>query len=83
MKLLITKSASKQLLKIPQKQKLKIEEKIEQLTSLPTPPQTKKLSGRPGWRLRIGDYRVLYFIDKKKKSITVLSVQHRKDAYRI
>lgn len=83
MKLLVTKSASKQLLKIPHKQRLKIEEKIEQLSNLPTSPQTKKLSGRPGWRLRIGDYRVLYFIDKKKRSIIILSVQHRKDAYRI
>lgn len=83
MKILITKSASKQLLKIPHKQRLKIEEKIEQLVNLPASPQSRKLSGRPGWRLRIGDYRVLYFIDKKKKSITVLSVQHRKNAYRI
>lgn len=83
MKLLITKPASKQLLKIPHKQRLRIEEKIERLASLPVSPQAKKLSGRPGWRLEIGDYRVLYFVDKKKKTITILSVQHRKDAYRI
>jgi len=83
MRLLITKSASRQLLKIPYRQRSRIEEKIERLSKSPISPQTKRLSGRPGWRLRIGDYRVLYFIDKKKKSVTVLSVQHRKDAYRI
>lgn len=83
MRFLITKSASRELLKIPFKQRSKIEEKIEQLAKFPTSLQTKKLAGRPGWRLRVGDYRVLYFIDKKKKTITILSAQHRKDAYKI
>ena len=82
MKLLITKSASKQLLKIPRNQRLKIEEKIEKLADFPTSLKTKKLTGRPGWCLRIGDYRVLYYLDKKKTSIIILSVKHRKDAYR-
>jgi len=83
MKLLIAKSASKQLLKIPFRQRSKIEDKIERLAKFPILLQTRKLSGRPGWRLRVGDYRVLYFVDKKKNSITILSVQHRKDAYKI
>jgi len=83
MKLLITKSASKQLLKIPFRQRLKIERKIKQLAKSPGSLQTKKLFSRPGWRLRVGDYRTLYFIDKKKKTVTILSVQHRKDAYKI
>ena len=83
MKLLITKPASKQLLRIPFRQRSKIEDKIKQLAKFPISSQTKKLSGRPGWRLKVGDYRTLYFIDKKKNSITVLSIQHRKDAYKI
>lgn len=83
MRLLITKSASKQLLKTPFRQRSRIENKIEQLAKSPTSSQTRKLSGRLGWRLRVGDYRVLYSINKKKKSITILSVQHRKNAYKI
>jgi mRNA interferase RelE/StbE len=83
MRLLITKSASKQLLKIPYRQRSRIEKRVEQLVNLPNPPQARKLSGRLGWRLRIGDYRAIYSINKNNKSITILSVQHRKDAYRI
>lgn len=83
MKLLVSKTAGKQLLKIPYKQRLKIEQKIEQLAKSPSLASTKKLSGRLGWRLRVGDYRVLYFFDKKKKLIIILSAQHRKDAYKI
>lgn len=83
MRLLITKPAGKQLLKIPHHQRAKIEEKIERLAKSPGSLQIKKLSGRLCWRLRVGDYRILYSVDKKKKSIIILSVQHRKDAYKI
>ena len=83
MKLLITKTAVKQLLRIPYHQRVKLEAKIEQLAQATGSLQVKKLSGRPCWRLRVGDYRILYSIDKKNKSITILNAQHRKDAYRI
>ena len=82
MKIIVTQSAVKQLLKIPYKQRKRIENKIEALIKNPFPFQSKKLSGRNGWRLRVGDYRVLYFFDKKKKIIIILSAQHRKDANR-
>lgn len=83
MKLLVTKTAAKQLLKIPYHQRLRIEKRIEELAKKPFTTRAKKLSGRSGWRLRIGDCRALYSIDKKKKLIIILSVQHRKDAYKI
>lgn len=82
MKLRVAKTALKQLLKIPYKQRLRIEDKIKILAGEPFPSQSKKLSGRPGWRLKIGDYRAIYFIDKKKKVVIILSVQHRRDVYR-
>lgn len=82
MKLLVGKTASKQLLKIPYKVRVKIESKIEKLPADPFPAGYQKLSGREGYRLRIGDYRVLYALDKKQKVIIVLSAQHRKDAYK-
>jgi len=82
MKILLKRNAYKQHLKIPQKQRIKIEIKIETLVKNSFPYQSKKLSGRSGYRLRIGDYRVLYYINKKEKFISILSVQHRKDAYR-
>lgn len=83
MELLLVRSATKQLLKIPHQTRTKIEKEIEKLTNNPFPPKSTKLTGREGYRLRIGDYRVLYFVDKKRRTITVLSAQHRKDAYKL
>ena len=82
MRLSITRSAAKQLLKIPYRVRERIEKEIEGLTKNPYPSKSQKLSGRDGYRLRVGDYRALYSFDKKAKIITVLSVQHRKDAYK-
>lgn len=43
---------------------------------------TLKLSGRDGYRLRVGDYRIIYEIDEINKIVTILDVGHRKDVYR-
>ena len=82
MKLLVARTAYKQLLKIPFKIRSRIENRIEELAKNPFTKKSKKLSDRPGYRLRIGDYRIIYFVDKKKRTITILSASHRKDAYR-
>jgi mRNA interferase RelE/StbE len=56
---------------------------IEALCGNPRPPGVKKLYG-PGefWRLRVGDYRVIYSIDDTNRIVDVAAVRHRKDAYR-
>lgn len=49
----------------------------------PRPAGVKKLVGsRSDWRVRIGEYRIIYEIDDTAKTITVLQVEHRRDAYR-
>jgi len=48
----------------------------------PRPRGTKKLSGREEYRLRVGDYRVLYTIDDKGCVVTVFAVGHRREVYR-
>lgn len=49
----------------------------------PRPPGVKKLAGsRSDWRIRIGEYRIIYEIDDTAKTVTVLQVEHRRDAYR-
>ncbi len=53
------------------------------LTHNPRPTGIKKLVGsRSDWRTRIGEYRIIYEIDDTAKSVTVLKVEHRRDAYR-
>lgn len=82
MKIYLTAKAHQQLSKIPQKMYEVIIEKIEKLRIDPLPTSSKKLINRQGWRIRAGDYRILYTIDSKKKELTILSVAHRKEAYR-
>lgn len=56
--------------------------RIEELDKDPFPVGSKKLVNREGWRIRIGDYRILYTVEAKKQELTILSVAHRKEAYR-
>ena len=56
--------------------------RIEALASEPRPRGCRKLHGeRNLWRIRIGDYRVVYAIYDKKQSIDVIAVRHRSKAY--
>ncbi len=56
--------------------------KIKLLVDNPHPPHTKKLAGREGWRIRVGDYRILYTVNNKQQEVIILSVANRKDAYK-
>jgi mRNA interferase RelE/StbE len=57
--------------------------KINKLTNNPYPQGSKKIKGSYNdWRLRIDNYRVLYEINKTKKTITIMRVKHRRDVYR-
>jgi mRNA interferase RelE/StbE len=82
MNIFLSTKADKQLCKLPRGMYELILNKIESLKELSFPIGVKKLVGRECWRLRVGDYRILYNIDNKNKEITILSVAHRKEAYR-
>ncbi len=57
--------------------------RIKALSKNPRPSGCRKITGSVNdWRIRIGDYRVIYEIDDKKKSVKVLLIKHRKDAYK-
>lgn len=69
--------------RIPKKIVQNVLRRISGLAINPTPPQSLKLSGTEGaYRMRVGDYRVIYTINDPKREITVYHVRHRKDAYR-
>jgi len=56
--------------------------KIEGLAKLPRPAGCSKLQGGNNlWRIRIGDYRVVYTVDDHKMQVDVVAVRHRKEAY--
>ena len=78
----ILRRAVKELAQLPGKDRLRIEADIESLAANPRPHGVKKLTGRDGFRIRSGDYRVVFEIDDRLHAVTVLHVGHRKDIYR-
>ena len=55
---------------------------IESLSSNPRPRGARKLVDQPGWRIRVGDYRVLFEVDDASRVVTVYRAGHRSDVYR-
>ncbi|MBE7412671.1 MAG: type II toxin-antitoxin system RelE/ParE family toxin [Leptospiraceae bacterium] len=78
----IVPRAEKTLSKINSPTYEKIKKEIGKLEKTPKPVGVKKLKGREGYRIRIGNYRIIYSIDDIKKMILILGVDHRKDIYR-
>ena len=81
-KIIIRKSVSKDMKRIPKKDVQRILKAVKALSQDPCPPQSKKLSGEEKYRLRCGVYRVLYEIQDKQLGVCVVRVRHRKDVYR-
>ena len=78
----IKKSAEKDFNKIPEKMKSRISEAILELENDPQPSGSKKLKNREDYRIRIGNYRILYLIDENKKQIMINIIGHRKEVYK-
>jgi len=74
--------AEKEFLKLPVSAREKIHKQILSLEDNPRPFGCKKLKETEYYRLRSGDYRIIYSITDKIKAIKVLSIAHRKDVYR-
>jgi mRNA interferase RelE/StbE len=57
-------------------------ERIGALAALPRPPGCRKLSSSDRYRVRVGTWRVVYSVDDENRTVLVVKVGHRKDAYR-
>ena len=78
----IKPSAVKELGKIPKKDLERIVSKIKSLSSDPRPPGCEKLSGEEKYRIRQGNYRIVYLIEDTVLIIIVIKVGHRRDIYK-
>jgi mRNA interferase RelE/StbE len=75
-------SARKELEALPDPVLSRIVRKLESLADNPRPAGCKKLKGyREQWRVRIGDWRVVYLIDETKKLVSILPIAHRREVY--
>jgi mRNA interferase RelE/StbE len=80
---LIARSAEKQLKKLSPQVQRKIAAVIMSLSIEPRPYGSKKLTGTvSSYRVRVGDYRVIYEIYEREIVVTVLKISHRRDVYR-
>jgi mRNA interferase RelE/StbE len=77
------KSTRKDLRKLPATAADKIVEAVEQLSQNPFPHGVEKLSGSEhAYRIRLGDYRIVYEVVTESKLVEIQRVRHRKDVYR-
>lgn len=80
---LISRTAEKQLKKLPPEAQRKVAAVIMSFTIEPRPYGSKKLAGtESSYRVRVGDYRVIYDIHQREVVITVLKIGHSKEVYR-
>ncbi|MEO9257766.1 MAG: type II toxin-antitoxin system RelE/ParE family toxin [Crocinitomicaceae bacterium] len=81
----IKKKAEKELDRLPKRMLPKIVSAIDELEINPQPKGSKKLqaSTENAYRIRIGDYRVIYVIEEEIKIVDIRKVGHRKDVYRM
>ncbi|RED98913.1 type II toxin-antitoxin system RelE family toxin [Marinoscillum furvescens] len=82
-KITITRSASKELKKLPRKVNNQLIPLIKGLAIDPRPASSSKLRGNNQyWRIRSGNYRIIYSIDDHVQIIDIIKIGHRKDVYR-
>jgi mRNA interferase RelE/StbE len=83
-KILLKSSAAKEIEAVGSKEdRRRIVEKIAHLAVNPRSQKTEKLAGYDDrYRIRQGQYRIVYFIDDSRREVTIFKVGHRKDVYR-
>jgi mRNA interferase RelE/StbE len=80
--IVLTRSAAKELEAVPLKDRQRIVRRIAALAAEARPPGAEKLSGDDKYRIRQGDYRILYEIEDDRLEVTVVRVGNRREVYR-
>jgi len=78
----VQRPAEKELAGFSHETKKRIAKALRGLADEPFPPGVKKLRGSDGFRIRVGDYRILYRVDAETKVVTISAIGHRGDVYR-
>jgi len=79
---ILPKSVQKELDRLPDEIAQRIMIRLTGLETNPRPADVKKLKGRDAWRIRVGDYRVIYEIHDRILQVIVITVGHRREVYR-
>ena len=81
-KILIRKSAAKELDKIPKRDLQRIVKRINSLSKKPRPSGSEKLSGQGRYRIRHENYQIVYSVQDKEHSVWIVKIGHRSEVYR-
>ncbi|TAJ75985.1 type II toxin-antitoxin system RelE/ParE family toxin [bacterium] len=82
-RLFLRPAAKRNLQRLPRTISTRVEKAIDGLRDEPRPPGYKKLSGFENeWRVRVGDYRILYVIDYAAQEVRIARIAHRREVYR-
>ena len=79
----VSHTAHRQIRRLPAQTQERVNKTIARLAENPRPPGVKKLTAREGYRVRVGDYRILYQIDDDAKLVIIYRVMARGDVYRV
>ena len=82
MKIIYSKLAEKEILALDRTVGQRIFKKVDLLKDQPFGLGSQKLAENKGYRIRIGDYRVIYKIDKGTKTVNIIKIKHRREVYR-
>ena len=80
--LFVKKSAERELCQIPKIDLKRILTKIKSLAQNPRPPGSEKLSEQERYRIRQGDYRIVYTVDDAERRVDIVKIGHRREVYR-
>lgn len=78
----VKRSAERELRAVPRPDLGRVVTRIRRLADDPRPPGSERLSGEDRYRIRRGDYRVVYAIDDEQRIVEVVRIGHRRDVYR-
>lgn len=75
-------AAARALRRLDRSTQQRILSKVERLGDNPRPPSSAKLAGHDAYRIRVGDYRVIYAIADEQLVVLVVDIGHRREVYR-
>jgi mRNA interferase RelE/StbE len=81
-KVFLRRSAADELGRIPKKDLVRLIERVGSLANEPRPHGCEKISALDRYRVRQGDYRVVYAIDDREKTVDIVKIGHRSDVYK-
>ena len=80
--LVVEKGIGRDVRNIPHANKIRIDKALQALSGNPRPAGCTKLTAKEGYRIRVGNYRILYTIDDQARTIVVYRIKHRREVYR-